>query len=141
MRLMFSWPTALVLFAALQLGGCQGDEPALDGTQWKLVSWSISSAKATDFDITLQFADGRIGGRSAVNSYTGAYTRGPGNAFTVGELAGTRMAGPEPEMRAEQGYLALLAQARSYKAAPDQLTLLDAGGNDLLVYVPGQASQ
>lgn len=141
MRLMCSWPTAFVLFAALQLGGCQGDEVALDGTQWRLVAWSISSAKATDFDITLQFADSRVGGRSAVNSYTGTYTRGPRNAFKVGDLAGTMMAGPEPEMRAEQGYLALLAEARSYKATPGQLKLLDAGGNELLVYVPAQASR
>lgn len=141
MRPIRSWSIASMLTAVFLLGGCQSDEHALDGTQWKLVAWSISSSKATDFEITLQFADGRIGGRSAVNSYTGSYTSGPRNAFAAGQLAGTMMAGPEPAMRAEQAYLALLAQARSFKAAPDRLTLLDAGGNELLVYAPGRASQ
>ena len=136
MRLMFSWPIALVLFAALQLGGCQGDEPALDGTQWKLVAWSVSASKATDFEITAQFADGRIVGKSAVNRYSGSYQTGPRSTFATGQIAGTMMAGPEPEMRAEQAYLALLAQARSFKATPDKLALLDAGGSELLVYSP-----
>ena len=42
------------------------------------------------------------------------------------------MAGPEPAMRAESGYLQLLGQARAYERSDGRLTLYDAGGNELL---------
>ena len=99
---------------------------ALDGTQWQLTGWSLSSLAPGDFAISAKFADGKISGRSAVNSYAGTCTLGPGNAFSVGPLASTRMAGPEPAMRAESGYLTLLEQAKSYKLADRTLTLYDA---------------
>ena len=46
----------------------------------------------------------------------------------------TEMAGPEPAMRAEQIYLTLLAQARKYDRTAGRLVLLDANGNELLVF-------
>jgi len=49
----------------------------------------------------------RLGG----NTYSGPYTACPGDAFSVGDLASTMMAGPEPDMRAEGAYLKLLSEA------------------------------
>jgi len=120
----------------LAVAGCGGSsEPAtLDGTSWRLSGWSLSSLDPADFTITAEFADGRISGKSAVNNYGGPYTQGPGDAFSVGEIAGTMMAGPEPEMRAEGAYLELLAAAKSYALKDGGLTLFDEGGNESLIF-------
>jgi heat shock protein HslJ len=123
--------------SAAAVGGCGGSGgsgPSLEGTSWRLTGWSISSQDPNDFTITAEFADGRIGGKSAVNTYGGSYTTDDDGAFSVGELASTMMAGPEPDMRAETGYLKLLAAAKKYEVYGETLTLLDAGGNQTLIY-------
>lgn len=123
---------ALLTIAAC--GGSGGDQPTLDGTSWGLTGWSLSSLDPNDFTITAAFADGKISGKSAVNTYGGPYTEGPGDAFTVGDLASTMMAGPEPDMRAEQAYLTLLSQARSYELKGEGLTFFDENGNESLIF-------
>ena len=124
----------LALTLAAVAAGCGGSGPSLEGTAWKLTGWSISSQDPNDFTITAQFTDGRIGGTSAVNTYGGPYTTGDDGAFSVGDLVSTMMAGPEPDMRAETGYMTLLAAARQYEVDGETLTLLDAGGNESLIY-------
>jgi heat shock protein HslJ len=116
------------------LVGCVRGHAELEGTQWKLTEWTLSSLDARDFEITAQFADGTISGRSGVNSYGGTYTVGSRQSFKVGSIASREMAGPEPAMRAEDAYLTLLGQARSYRVEAGRLTLLDAGGNESLIF-------
>jgi len=132
-------PALLVVIVMLVpvLAGCSGGGDPLAGTQWRLTGWTLSSLSPADFTITAAFADGRISGRSAVNSYSGAYRAGSGSSFGVGQLASTRMAGPAPAMRAEGAYLALLAEARSYELHGSRLTLFDGGGNESLVFESG----
>lgn len=132
---MLALPAALSV-ALLAVAGCGGSsEPVtLDGTSWRLVGWSLSSMSPEEFTVTAQFADGKISGKSAVNNYMGPYTQGPGDAFSVGDIAGTMMAGPEPEMRAESAYLKLLAEAKSYELKSGGLTLFDEGGNESLIF-------
>ena len=123
---------AAMLVVAVAIGalsGCGRGQPALDGTRWRLTEWTLSSLDARDFEITAEFADGKISGRGGVNSYGGPYTLGSRQSFKVGSIASTEMAGPEPAMRAEGAYLTLLGQARSYKLEAGQLTLFDAAGN------------
>ena len=122
-----------VLLPALASGCSRADDP-LAGTQWRLTGWTLSSLSPAGFTITAAFADGRISGRSGVNSYGGPYEAGSGSSFSVGRLASTRMAGPEPAMRAEGAYMTLLAQARSYEVREDRLTLFGAGGNESLIF-------
>jgi heat shock protein HslJ len=86
--------------------------------------------------ITMKFADGQVSGNSGVNSYGGPYTAGPGGSLTLGALAMTEMAGPEPAMRAESAYQTLLAQVGSFKLADGKLTLFDKGGNESLIFEP-----
>ena len=109
-------------------------QPSLEGTSWKLTGWSISSQDPNDFTITAEFKDGSVGGTSAVNQYGGPYTAGEDGSFSVGELVSTMMAGPEPDMRAEQSYLKLLAEAKAYAVDGKTLTLSDANGNESLIY-------
>jgi len=123
-----------VLLAAVACGGSEDAAVDLDGTSWRLSGWSLSSLDPADFTITAEFADGKISGKSAVNNYMGSYTQGPGDAFSVGDVAGTMMAGPEPEMRAESAYLKLLAEAKSYALKDGGLTLFDEGGNESLIF-------
>ena len=122
---------------AFGLSGCSGDghRSPLEGTVWGLEGWSINSLNAADFEITAAFKDGQISGKAAVNSYSGPYTAASGGGFSLGGLSRTEMAGPEPAMRAESTYFALLGQARSYDLNGGRLTLLDAKGNELLIFV------
>jgi heat shock protein HslJ len=129
---------AVTLLAVAGCGGSGADVATLDGTAWSLSGWTLSSLDPADFTITAQFADGKISGKSAVNNYSGPYTEGPGDAFSVGQLVSSMMAGPEPDMRAEQAYLTLLAQAASYKVDGGKLTLFDANGNESLTFASGQ---
>jgi heat shock protein HslJ len=124
----------VTLLAVAGCGGSGSDAAPLDGTAWSLSGWTLSSLDPADFTITAQFADGKISGKSAVNNYSGPYTEGPGDAFSVGQLVSTMMAGPEPDMRAEQAYLTLLAEATSYKLDGGGLTLFDKSGNESLIF-------
>ncbi len=132
---------AILLLAAplLVLAGCSSDTGSsdggsLNGTQWRLTGWTLSSLDPADFTITAQFAEGRVSGNSGVNTYSGSYQAGPDEAFSVGQIAATEMAGPEPAMRAESAYLTLLGQAKSFKAADGRLTLYDQVGNESLLF-------
>lgn len=129
--------------AALLLVGCgsgddSGGAPSLEGTSWRLTGWSASSLDPADFAITAQFDDGKIGGTSAVNTYGGPYEAGEDGSFSVGDLASTMMAGPEPDMRAETIYLQLLAEAKQYTVEGETLTLSDADGNASLIFAAGE---
>lgn len=119
--------TALVLVACATGG-------SLDGTSWRLTEWTISSIDPAQVTITAKFADGQVGGSGGVNSYGGPYTAGPGDAFKVGAVTSTLMAGPEPAMRGETAYFALLGKTASYRIEGEKLTLFDANGNESLIF-------
>jgi hypothetical protein len=48
----------------------------VEGTQWRLTEWTLSSLNPRDFDITAEFADGKVSGHGGVNSYGGAVDGG-----------------------------------------------------------------
>jgi heat shock protein HslJ len=123
----------VIVLALLALIGCAPERNELEGTQWRLTEWTLSSLDPREFDITAAFADGQISGHGGVNSYGGPYTLGSRHAFAVGPLIRTEMAGSEPAMRAEDAYVTLLGQARSYRVDAGRLTLFDAGRNASLI--------
>lgn len=125
---------ATTLALLLALTGCSSSPATLDGTHWKLVGWEMTSVSLTGVTITANFSAGKISGTSGVNSYGGPYHVGPGDAFRVGKLAVTLMAGPAPAMRAESAYLKLLVQAKSYHLADGTLTLCDKDGEAALTF-------
>lgn len=131
------FPLSIVIatVALLALAGCAAPgAPTLEGSQWRLSEWTLSSLAAYDFNITAAFANGEISGRSGVNTYSGPVTIGAEGSFAIGRLRSTLMAGSEPAMRAESAYLALLGQARTWKIANGKLTLYDPGGNESLIF-------
>ena len=125
---------SLIAVSFIALAGCEITTSQLEGTQWKLVGWSISSINPADVTITAKFAGGRISGSGGVNSYSGPCRFGPGDALSVGPIAATEMAGPEPAMRAEAAYLRLLGQIRSYSMADGKLTLYDDDEDEFLIF-------
>lgn len=128
---MFSALTVLVLV----LSGCIGKQSvSLERTGWKLVSWSISSMKADAFEITANFDDKTMSGKSAVNSYSGQYSI-EGDGITFGPIASTEMAGPEDAMRAESNFFELIKQVKTLKVEGIRMTFMDENKNELLVFM------
>ena len=127
-----------ILVSLVALAGCASGSDPLEGTNWRLSEWTLSSLSPADFTMTAQFAGGQISGNSGVNSYSGPCEVGPGDGFEVGDIAGTTMAGPEPAMRAETAYLTLLRQARSFVVDEGRLTLYDENGNESLLFDVGE---
>lgn len=133
MRLLATALLALVLVAGA-LAGCSAGSASLNGTSWKLTGWTVSSLDPSKFEIIATFDDGRISGRSGVNSYNGPVKTDASGSFSAGQLATTLMAGSPEAMRAESAYLKLLAAAKSYLVSGDKLTLLDGNGNESLIF-------
>lgn len=128
---------AVTLVLAL-LAGCtsMAATPTLDGSAWQLTGWSESGSNPSAFKITANFAEGRMAGKSGVNSYFGPYTAGPADKFNVGPTGSTRMAGPPEAMQAEQTFFKLLEQVRTWRRSSGELTLADADGKALLIFTP-----
>jgi heat shock protein HslJ len=122
----------LIPVSLIALVGCSLSNSPLDGTRWGLDVWTLSYVSPRDFPITAEFADGRISGRSGVNTYNGPYKLGPGAAFSAGPFAVTQMVGSEQAMRTEAAYLTLLRQAKSFKMTHAKLTLYDEFGSESL---------
>lgn len=123
---------AMVLVSASGCGAAAGDP--LEGTSWRLTGWTVSSIDPSSVTITAEFKEGQIGGNSGVNSYGAPYATGANGALTIGTITSTLIAGPEPAMRAETAYDALLAKVASFKIDGNTLALLDASGNQSLIF-------
>ncbi|MGV8084035.1 MAG: META domain-containing protein [Coriobacteriia bacterium] len=106
----------------------------LDGTSWRLAEWAATELDPGDFTITASFEQGRISGRSGVNSYSGPYRAASGGSFSASNLAMTEMAGPEPAMKAESLYIGLLIESTNYRLDGARLVLSDANGRTTLVF-------
>lgn len=79
-------------------------------------------------ELTASFAeDGKVSGASGCNTYAGSYTM-DGEKITIGPLATTRMACPEPIMAQEQAFLAALASTAAYSMEAGQPVLHSADG-------------
>jgi len=118
----------------LLAGCCRIPASPLEGTTWQLTSPGAPAGDAKDArgaPPTVRFADGRASGFSGCNRFTGGYTR-DGDTITVGRLAGTMMACPEPRMTAEKTFLDGLSGAHRVAIAGDRLTLTPATGQPLV---------
>ena len=105
----------------------------LAGTSWQATGINngkeaVVSQEGTE-KVTAQFgADGTLSGSGGCNTYSGPYTTSGADQITIGALASTEMACPEPAMEIEQMYFAALANVATYQIEGTTLTLRDAGG-------------
>jgi heat shock protein HslJ len=87
----------------------------LAGTVWELRAWDITEPAGPEPVVTLTYDAGRFSGSSGCNRYFAGVEGGamPGEV-TVGPLAGTRMACPEPQSSVEARFLEQLGSARTF---------------------------
>lgn len=111
----------LILVACADNGGGGagiGTDPAdLIGIPWQLDGSSIASLvndPLQDAVVTIDFADGEVGGRAGCNSYGGAYQASNDGTLSFESFAVTEMACDEPLMELESAYLAALAQVTGF---------------------------
>lgn len=129
---------ALVLLASLAAGcshtrecHCRAYQKKyrrpLAGTTWQLVQLygrSVTAAPGA-FTLVLSDGDGRISGRGACNSLSGAYATDRSRTLTIGPLASTRMACPGLEQ--EQRFFEALRTTTHYDMDGPLLLLLRNG--------------
>jgi heat shock protein HslJ/uncharacterized membrane protein/uncharacterized lipoprotein YbaY len=112
--------------------GCGGRPlDLLLGAEW--VVENIGGAGIVDRSrATLRFAeDGKVGGRSSCNIYTGSYTL-TGEALTVGDTATTMMTCAPALMQQEQRFLDILQQLQRFEIeAAGALVLVDRSGRSI----------
>jgi heat shock protein HslJ len=111
----------------------------LDGQLWSLDSMVNSSgvmaALVPGSQITAEFKDSQLGGRSGCNNYFASYQVN-GNAIQISGAGGTEMFCAEPEgvMDQEAAYLKTLSLAASYQISGGKLQIADASGKPILIY-------
>jgi heat shock protein HslJ/uncharacterized membrane protein len=117
----------------LLAGCCRIPAFPLEGTTWRLDASGSPAGDAKDARATpptVRFADGRASGFSGCNRFNGPFKR-EGDTLTVGPLAGTMMACPEPRMAIEKRFLDGLSGTHRVAIAGDRLTLTPASGQPL----------
>jgi heat shock protein HslJ len=112
------------------------------GTRWRLAEFEAGEPVPEDIEITAEFRQGGIAGRSACNRYTGpvAIDLGAGT-IQFGALVSTKMACPAPQMESETRYLGALERASGVSLEPGRLTIQsadEAGGTSTLLFVPAE---
>jgi heat shock protein HslJ len=115
-------------------------DPALEGTEWLLISLEGGSLVA-DSRITLNLGKDGFQGVAGCNNYGGEYEAADEGTLKFGTFAVTAMDCPAPEgvMEQEQAYVAALTEARGYQLVDDRLEIQDAAGETILVYARKQA--
>jgi heat shock protein HslJ len=112
----------------------------LVGTTWQLTGYNNGkggfSSVLAGTEITALFAnDGQLGGSAGCNNYATSYEV-DGSAISIGPVASTMMACPEPNgvMDQEGAYLAALEGAATFEIEGDTMRMTDADGTVMLGY-------
>lgn len=122
---------------ALTLAACStGAGPAfsLDGTTWSLAS--LNGQPVVDgSQASLEFTDGQASGNGSCNGFGGEYVQ-DGDSLTFGPIVSTLMACLEPGiMEQESAYFTALTATASFRVDEQTLSLFDADGSVLAVFV------
>jgi heat shock protein HslJ len=106
----------------------------LEGVTWRVVDlpgFDAAALGAARQELTLRFADGRVAGFAGCNRFSGSY-RLDGERLSLGSMAVTRMACPEPAMTLERAFLAAFTGDLRVALHGDRLDLVAAGGRRAL---------
>jgi heat shock protein HslJ len=163
---MIEGSTMRVLFAAIGLGvlvavlaacaeaGGAGGSPAsssdgtagtggtIEGPTWRLTSLT-ERGTATDVPggvvVDATFVGGRVAGSGGCNVYNPTAVIA-GATIKVGSVASTAIGCPPPASEVEAAYLRNLANASTFTANGDALTIFDASGAAILGYAAAPAN-
>jgi heat shock protein HslJ len=124
----------LILSGCGALAAQQGGKLDLTRTMWNLSSLMGKDLVAGSGITAELTSDGKISGSSGCNQYAGVYKVNGDRILISSPLASTMMACSQEIMDQETAYLQALGDVRSFTASQDQLTLKDAGGNDMMVF-------
>lgn len=86
-------------------------------------TWTVVGPAALGEDVTITFADGKVTGKAAVNTYSAPFTATEDGSIDIGPIMSTKMAGSPAQMQAEAQYFAALERAEAYDSDEVQLTL------------------
>jgi heat shock protein HslJ len=79
------------------------------------------------------FEEGRVGGSTGCNRFTGSYTL-DGDSLELGQLASTQMACIPPADAVERAYLAALGRVAGWRSEDEELVLVDSDETEVLRY-------
>lgn len=105
----------------------------LAGTSWILAQVNGQPALA-DVNVTLEFADGRLGGSDGCNSFGGGYQVEDGQLKVDPNMVSTLMACADEIMQQASAFSAVLLQSPAFQVEAGQLTLLGGDGAALAVF-------
>ena len=109
----------------------EASAPSIEG-EWTVTEIGGKRLVAAT-EVVLAFgSDGAFSGDSGVNRLRASYGL-EGGRLELSEIIATRMAGPPEVMEQESRLLAALRQARAVQISDDQLSLVDAEGEILVV--------
>jgi len=121
----------LVSLLSLTLTACAGNNISLEGTAWQLVDFA-GKPLLLDYQPTMSFEEGRVGGNSSCNTYGGEYTV-KGDSIEFGMLMSTMMACADTAaMDQEQEYLSFLGGVDRWEMSDGRLFLFNASGEALV---------
>lgn len=130
---------AAVLAACSSGGSAGGTGGAIEGLTWKLTSQTVNGTTTdvpADVTVDARFSSGSVAGSGGCNVYHGSAVIADAT-IKVGPLATTQMACQGPASDTETAYLANLANAATYTATSDALTIYDESDNVILSYAKG----
>ena len=107
----------------------------LEGFTWRLAALPGQAVPAGNGAPTARFEGGRVSGFSGCNRFMGSYTVDR-DRLTIGNLAGTMMACPEPAMALEKAFLSALSGGQAATLTGNRLSLAPAAGGAPLQFEP-----
>lgn len=109
----------------------------LTRTTWEVLAFNNGQEAVVSVDGTTMTAmflpDGTVSGNAGCNTFSSSYTRGA-DTLEFGEIAQTAMACDQGIMIQEQGFLAALAQSKTYELGKGTLDLRSADGQLLVMF-------
>ena len=155
LRTRFSGLLIASLSLTLVLGaGCTGakqDPSALVGSMWTVVKYvepsgrpvrPVQAGEGIGRDLTLRFvSETSLSGDSGVNTFGSSYRAMSDGTLSIGAIASTKMAGPQPLMDQEAQYFAALEDAVGFEVTEDVLSLIDSDGTKLIRFKKTEAPE
>jgi heat shock protein HslJ len=139
MKKISFWIIGLSAFVML-LAACSSAVGGLDGTSWKLESYSAANGDMLEVlpksVVTLNFQADQVSGSAGCNNYNGSYQT-TGRKIDFGPLAATRKMCAQPlgTMEQEAAYLAALDATAEYDLKGNTLEMKDEQGEVILGFV------